>query len=307
MAMDVYVVKNIVDRAIELGYIIPGYSIEDYIYNAVEEYGFLSILIIGPVGSGKSNLALQLAYAGYKDWDVVLERLVFKREEFLELLSKYKRIPLVIWDDIGAYLPSTLYFTDRKAWEQMRKIWETIRTKLNVFIATAPKRGDVVSFIGDKSDMLIIMHHRKGFVGSCEVQRRVVLQDYSRDKEFTRLILVENLEFPLKPSIKAKDSHRFPGIPQDVWEKYWNKRVMLSEEAVKEALEYEREAGMLTVNEVARMFRVSPQTVIRLIEKGEIVAYKIGNQWRIPRKEVDKLKTPYMKAVEPVEAPGYTP
>ena len=237
--MDVYVVKNIVDRAIELGYIIPGYRIEDYVYKAVEEYGFLSIMIIGPVGSGKSNLALQLAYYAYRDWNVALSRLVMSRREFLELLNKGKRIPLIIGDDIGAWLPRTLYFTDRKAWEYMRKIWEMVRTNVNVFIATAPTREDVVSFIADKSDMLIIMHKRLGYVGRCEVQRRVFLQDYERDKEFRRLVLIEELEFPLKPGIKARDADRFPGIPEHIWEKYWKRRVSKANTASKEALEYE--------------------------------------------------------------------
>ncbi len=41
---------------------------------------------------------------------------------------------------------------------------------------------------------------------------------------------------------------------------------------------------MLTVDEVAAIFNVSPRTVLRLIEAGEIQALRVGRQWRF-RKE----------------------
>lgn len=41
---------------------------------------------------------------------------------------------------------------------------------------------------------------------------------------------------------------------------------------------------MLTVDEVAAIFNVSPRTVLRLIDSGEIQALRVGRQWRF-RKE----------------------
>lgn len=41
---------------------------------------------------------------------------------------------------------------------------------------------------------------------------------------------------------------------------------------------------MLTVDEVAAIFNVSPRTVLRLIDAGEIQALRVGRQWRF-RKE----------------------
>lgn len=38
---------------------------------------------------------------------------------------------------------------------------------------------------------------------------------------------------------------------------------------------------MHTAEEIAKMLRVSPKTVYRLIERGEIVAHKIGGQFRV--------------------------
>lgn len=38
---------------------------------------------------------------------------------------------------------------------------------------------------------------------------------------------------------------------------------------------------VLTINDVASLFRVSPKTVRRWIQAGELAAAKLGNQWRI--------------------------
>ena len=38
---------------------------------------------------------------------------------------------------------------------------------------------------------------------------------------------------------------------------------------------------MLTVEMVAEQFNVSPRTVVRLIEKGQMQALRVGRQWRM--------------------------
>jgi excisionase family DNA binding protein len=38
---------------------------------------------------------------------------------------------------------------------------------------------------------------------------------------------------------------------------------------------------LLTIDDVADLFQVSPKTVRRWIQAGELVAAKLGNQWRI--------------------------
>jgi excisionase family DNA binding protein len=40
---------------------------------------------------------------------------------------------------------------------------------------------------------------------------------------------------------------------------------------------------VLTLNEAAKLFRISRRTMFRMIEKKEIPAFKIGNQWRFKR------------------------
>lgn len=44
---------------------------------------------------------------------------------------------------------------------------------------------------------------------------------------------------------------------------------------------------ILEVKEVAQTLKVSTRTVIRLAERGELVAFKIGDLWRFRRSDVD--------------------
>lgn len=44
-----------------------------------------------------------------------------------------------------------------------------------------------------------------------------------------------------------------------------------------------------TIEEAARILKVNPRTVNRMIARGEIRANKVGRQYRIPRSEIEKF------------------
>ena len=46
---------------------------------------------------------------------------------------------------------------------------------------------------------------------------------------------------------------------------------------------------LLTVAEVADYFKAHPQTIYRLVRRGEIPARKLGNAWRIARADIERL------------------
>jgi len=46
------------------------------------------------------------------------------------------------------------------------------------------------------------------------------------------------------------------------------------------------EPEFLTVEEVAKLLRISVRTVQRLLKGGELPGVRIGRQWRIPRAEL---------------------
>ena len=44
----------------------------------------------------------------------------------------------------------------------------------------------------------------------------------------------------------------------------------------------------LTVDEVARRFGVNATTVYRLVQRGKLPAFKIGNQWRFSERRLEE-------------------
>ena len=44
----------------------------------------------------------------------------------------------------------------------------------------------------------------------------------------------------------------------------------------------------LTVEEVARRFGVNATTVYRLVQRGKLPAFKIGNQWRFSERRLEE-------------------
>ena len=49
---------------------------------------------------------------------------------------------------------------------------------------------------------------------------------------------------------------------------------------------------LLTVAEVAKILRLNPVTVRRLLSTGQLVGMKIGGSWRIPRSELELQEAP---------------
>ena len=46
-------------------------------------------------------------------------------------------------------------------------------------------------------------------------------------------------------------------------------------------------SDVLKPKEVAQLLKVSVRTIVRLAERGEIVAFKVGDLWRFHRADVD--------------------
>ena len=46
-------------------------------------------------------------------------------------------------------------------------------------------------------------------------------------------------------------------------------------------------SDVLDAKEVARILKVSVRTVVRLAERNEIVAFKVGDLWRFHRSDID--------------------
>ncbi len=49
----------------------------------------------------------------------------------------------------------------------------------------------------------------------------------------------------------------------------------------------DKKIDVLTVDEVAKLLKLSKITIYRLIKTGEIPAYKIGASWRVNREDLE--------------------
>lgn len=49
------------------------------------------------------------------------------------------------------------------------------------------------------------------------------------------------------------------------------------------------EKDILTITEACNILRIGRSTFIKLINTGEIHALKVGRQWRIPKKEIERF------------------
>jgi len=243
------------NAAIELGYIVEGWYIEDYCRDAIENHGWESLCIWGPKGSLKSNLMLQLGYLIYKDWDLVLNHVVFRPRDFIRITEGEGRIPCIMWDDIGVHLPRTLYFTDRKLWSRLKSNWDAFRPKLSVFLCTTPRKEKVASFIIDDLSGEVLLGKRVGevLINKYDFQRWLWQFDFIKPtKSRFSMVQVEKEPLPGTPKLsyglKDKLERVLPGIPTDVFQRYYAERIELANEArlklarqVRDLVEEEKE------------------------------------------------------------------
>ena len=221
-------------RALELGYVVQGWTLEDYIRDSIEHYGWESIVIWGSKGSGKSNFLLQIGYMVYQDWDKVLSHIVFSPMDFIRITKEPGRIPWLGWDDIAAYLPRSLYFTNRALWSAFKQNWDTFRTKLNSFVCTSPLKSKIASFVLEDLSGEIFMNRRVGDNLSTvyDFQRWMWSLDFTNPlKEHFDIIRVDKNLLPFTPEVSGHLKTRLPGVPTKVFKVYWKKRMDLAEES----------------------------------------------------------------------------
>jgi excisionase family DNA binding protein len=51
-------------------------------------------------------------------------------------------------------------------------------------------------------------------------------------------------------------------------------------------------APLLTSRQAAKLLNLPTYRVVRMIHRNELLAFKVGSHWRIPRSEVSKLIEP---------------
>ena len=116
--------------------------------------------IFGPTGGGKSQYAMKIAYQFYRDWNTVLDHIVFTPFEFEEKAEKAQRegfkYAILIWDDAGPWFE----LIKRVPWDPLAISVvghiETMRTWCGALIVTMTTEKHFPRAIKDNGEVYII-------------------------------------------------------------------------------------------------------------------------------------------------------
>jgi hypothetical protein len=189
--------------------------------------GFISALVFGKQGNGKTTYALITAKEVYeklgyeKPWQVALDRLYFELPESLPLLKQafYERskIPVIIFDDASIWFSKYYWYTDVQ--KAFFKIYALIRTLVTAVIFTTPSPNDISFFLREKSWKKIKI--TKNGVETKGVKKGVrrarawlYKSDFKRDS---------NGDFKTAVEKEAVDDF-YLEIPDEIFNKYMEKR-----------------------------------------------------------------------------------
>ena len=273
---------KIIQHAKFFGLIKEGWTLEDYIVDAVENGGYETVNLWGVQGAGKSSRMLQLGYWVYKNWDTVLENIVFKPNEFVKRLKDAPpktRIPCLLWDDIGVHYTSSSFRTNIAQYEAIDSTWAAIRTKCNVIATTIPLQDRLAKNIKDNVTFEVFIGRNQ-----MEMVQRLV-----------RLPGIDTMESNLfKIVIEKPEIFDLYTVPQDVFKKYWEMRLRLTEEALgklDQTVSIEDMENYIPVSAAAVKLRMSANTLQSYISRGVYEGRKIKGVLCLAKEAYNTLST----------------
>jgi hypothetical protein len=202
----------------------------------VKENGFMSVMIVGRQGVGKTTYAMRTLYHYYGDWDKVLESMTF---DPIELLRKRKHYDVVLIDDAGVHLSK--YDWHNKS--DFAKFFNLIRDVTNFVIFTTPNEGDILKNVRDKLTYLAVIHGHVRPKGKklSNGQYQYLGDEYWADGGYATIYkrkLVINSTTNYKPDYRYVDVMHFDvfyyKIPDDVRKRYAEMRAKVTERLIDE-------------------------------------------------------------------------
>ena len=207
------------------------------IVNAYESYGFISAVIFGRQGSGKTTYAFKVARDVYaylnqyetKDeaWADVERSYFFELPEALDrievAITTGGRIPVLILDDASIWLSKYEWYEDYM--KVFYKLYALARLSITAILFTTPSPEDIAFFLREKGwyQIRVGWHLKK--------QRIAEARLYS--KEFAR-----NSKGELATKVVAKAIDRFKvDLPDDFYKRYIEKRRQTEEKLLQELKE----------------------------------------------------------------------
>lgn len=203
----------------------------------------------GPPRTGKSNLCLLLSYYVYKDWDKVLNSVVFNLNGLLYKLQAgepqrfptynglHKRVPLIIMDDYGAHCNKAKTQHER-GWDVFKGGFDTLGTMLGILIANMVSPNEATQQLSDKYTHEIFVHSR----GQAKYDKVHQQQDFN--------------SWRAMQSKEWLQEFTFGEVPKDVFKQYDEMRCQLAQEV------------LFSINETMAVEQV--ENIMRRIQKTDI-------------------------------------
>jgi len=197
------------------------------IKKAYINYGFVSIMIAGDQGAGKTTLALKILHRVYDgDWSKVIEYTFLSPDDVLSTFdksfSKGERIPAILIDDVAIAFDK--YSWSNKSNILFAKIFNLARSLTSGIVFTSVETSDLYKWVRDKVMYSIWVTRLSESESRYKVYRRVHPPHMD---SYIKLVAMGRL--------------RLDDIPSWVREKYEERRRQIVNSLLQEAISALRE------------------------------------------------------------------
>lgn len=194
------------------------------IVSAYHNTGFVSAVIFGRQGSGKTTYAFKVARDVFwklnnlenKDdaWQYVRESYFFELPDALtkiqDAIDNDYRIPLIIFDDAGIWLSKYVWYEDYM--KTFYKLYALIRTRVSAVVFTTPSPEDLAFYLREKGwyQIRVTMVNRKKMIARATLYSK----DFGRNSKGEIVTQVKR---------KALDEYKAQ-LPNDIYDEYMRRR-----------------------------------------------------------------------------------
>jgi hypothetical protein len=194
-------------------------------WDIIDNDRYAWVVTWGEARTGKSTLNLLLAYHIYKDWDAVLDSVVFNLNQLLYKIQKgiprrfptrnglHNRIPLIVWDDFACHSGKARTQHER-SWDIFKGAFDSLGTKLGVLIANMVIPSSPTAQLTEKFTHECWVYTR----GRVKFDRIRHQQDYYNYRARQKKDWIDDFEFGQ--------------VPKDVFKQYDEMRCGLADEVL---------------------------------------------------------------------------
>nr|WP_181965722.1 hypothetical protein [Sulfolobus islandicus] len=251
----------------------------DKINQMVKENGFMSVMIVGRQGVGKTTYAMRTLYHYYGDWDKVLDSMTF---DPVGLLRRRKHYDVILIDDAGVHLSKY----DWRNKNDFSKFFNLIRDVTNFLIFTTPNESDILKNVRDKLTYLVNIHgHVRPRIVDRGGKKYYAGDEYCSDCGYARIYkrkLVINYSTNYKPDYRYECVMHFDEflykIPEDIRKRYAEMRSKITQQLLDELV-----GKPTTVNYEVLIERLKQKAKLYYDKTNDSYKLKIDGMITLPR------------------------